>query len=96
MFIIAVCLFGGCILPAFAAAPTTEAIAEVIEDSPTGLEGILSQPTEVIQALLQIFGGAAFFIALTGSQSGNKWIRIILRILNFLAMNWGKAKNRDE
>lgn len=58
------------------------------------IEFIDSIPTWV-NALLLIFAGAKAITIMTDTRSDDKIVDAILRVLNLLAGNFGKDKNKD-
>ena len=55
---------------------------------------IVSNSDQVVAALLSVVGAASAVAALFGKQN-NKWLEKIRSIINFLALNVGKAKNKE-
>lgn len=70
-----------------------EVVPPLEVDPPNFIQAVLSSPGTLIEALLQLVGGAAILATMIGNQSTNRYIKIILNLLNFLAANFGKAKN---
>lgn len=70
--------------------PPTEA------EPPNFVQSVLSNPGTLIEALLQLVGGAAILASMIGNQSANRYIKVILNLLNFLAANFGKARNAEK
>lgn len=60
------------------------------------IQTVLSSPGTLIEALLQLVGGAAILASMIGNQSANRYIKVILNLLNFLAANFGKARNAEK
>jgi len=48
-----------------------------------------------LQALSVFVTGATAITAITKSKSDDKYINIVLKVLNFLAGNFAKNKNKD-
>jgi hypothetical protein len=70
-----------------------EVVPPLEVDPPNFIQAVLSSPGTLIEALLQLVGGAAILATMIGNQSANKYIKVVLNLLNFLAANFGKAKN---
>jgi hypothetical protein len=49
-----------------------------------------------IVALTTVVTACTAVTALTPTQADDKWINIVLKVLNFLAGNIGKNKNADD
>jgi hypothetical protein len=57
------------------------------------IEYMMSNASELVQILLQVCGAAAIAATLTPNASDNTVVDFLLRALNGLAANFGKAKN---
>lgn len=57
------------------------------------IEYLTSNASDLIQVLLQVCGAAAIVATLTPNTSDNTVIDFVLRALNGVAANFGKAKN---
>ena len=57
------------------------------------IEYLITNASDLVQMLLQICGAAAIAATLTPNSSDNTVIDFVLRALNGIAANFGKAKN---
>ena len=57
------------------------------------IEYLIGNASELVQILLQVCGAAAIAATLTPNTSDNAVVDFILRALNGIAANFGKAKN---
>lgn len=73
-----------------------EVIPPAEVEPPNFIQTVLSSPGTLIEALLQLVGGAAILASMIGNQSANRYIKVILNLLNFLAANFGKARNAEK
>ena len=49
--------------------------------------------SSVLEGLLMVVGGFAVLATLTANQADDKVVSWMLKVINFLGANWGKAKN---
>ena len=55
---------------------------------------ITTNADSLITAALAIVGAASAVAAIFGKQD-NKWLNYLVKGLNYLALNFGKAKNKE-
>lgn len=56
---------------------------------------LLERLPEILMALLSIVGGFAYIATLTPNTADDRFWAFILKAINFLAANFGNAKNAD-
>ena len=69
---------------------------ELATDGLSLIDSIVANYPTWLTVAITVVTAATAITAVTPTKTDDKWISIVLRVLNFLAGNFGKNKNADD